>query len=82
MLPRIFILQFTSPLPRRDINAMHRHRLIYPNAYWRQAHNYNRTIRKMRMTVSVFILYKNLAIANRSRISCAHNMSMASTITP
>jgi len=25
-------------------------------------------------------MYKNLAIANRSRISCAHNMSRASMI--
>jgi len=25
---------------------------------------------------------KNLAIANRSRVSCAHNMPMASIITP
>jgi len=26
--------------------------------------------------------YKNLAIANRSRVSCAHNMSRASMVTP
>jgi len=25
---------------------------------------------------------KNLAIANRSRVSCAHNMSRASKVTP
>jgi len=25
---------------------------------------------------------KNLAIANRSRVSCAHNTSMASIVTP
>jgi len=27
-------------------------------------------------------LNKNLAVANRSRVSCAHNMSRASMITP
>ena len=29
-----------------------------------------------------YYMNKNLAIANRSRVSCVHNMPMASMITP
>jgi len=34
------------------------------------------------MAVTLFILNKNLAIANRSCVSCAHSMPRASMITP
>jgi len=34
-----------------------------------------------RQEVDLIKLYKNLAIANRSRVSCAHNTSRASIIT-
>jgi len=39
-------------------------------------------ITRFRNIVFMFGIYKNLAIANRLRVSCAHNTSMASMITP